>query len=286
MSNLFKTFICITLAVIFICTGSTGGQKRTENVSPPYKRVVNDERIVATDCLTGSIKLCVATQQPAQQSVEMKEKKGTPIIRGTAVAITEDENIILMEEVEQEQEEPTEQTTDNTQQQEYNSDDIYEEPKINEETEYTEEAQEVLPEESQESQDEPTEESVEVQETIASYSDDDLYVLSRVICGEAMECSWDMQVAVGSVVLNRVNHYAFPGSISGVVFDPGQYACTWDGNYYRTPTNTNIEVAKFLLENGSQFPSYVIFQSDHVIGNSYYTTIGNMVFSYNSWDAY
>lgn len=282
MSNLFKTFICITLAVIFICTGSTGGQKRTENVNPPYKRAVEDERIVVTDCLTGNIKLCIAIQKDDTK----EEKKGTPIIRGTAVAITEDENIILMEEVEQEQGEQTEQATDNTQQQEYNSDDIYEEPKINEETEYTEEAQEVLPEESQESQEEPTEESVEVLGTIASYSDDDLYVLSHVICGEAMECSWDMQVAVGSVVLNRVNHYAFPGSISGVVFDPGQYACTWDGNYYRTPTNTNVEVAKFLLESGSQFPSYVIFQSDHAIGNSYYTTIGNMVFSYNSWDAY
>lgn len=131
-----------------------------------------------------------------------------------------------------------------------------------------------------------TEPYQEPEEYIGPYSDDDLYVLAHLICGEAMDCSWDMQIAVGSVVLNRVSHYAFPNSVYGVVFEDGQYACTWDGNYYRTPTDTNWAAAEYLLTYGSQMPWYVIFQANQVVGDSYYTTIGNIVFSYNSWDLY
>lgn len=118
----------------------------------------------------------------------------------------------------------------------------------------------------------------------SSYSNDDLYVLAHVIAGEAYGCSWDLQAAVGSVVLNRVNHYAFPNDIYSVVFQSGQYACTWDGNYYREPTSTNWEVAEWLLSNGSTLPWYVIFQSASVVGDSFYTQIENVVFSYNSYD--
>ena len=133
---------------------------------------------------------------------------------------------------------------------------------------------------------EPVQEVVQQEPVYISYNNDDLYVLAHVICGEAQGCSWELQAAVGSVVLNRVNHPAFPGSISGVVFQSGQYACTWDGNYYREPTSTNWEVAEYLLNNGSTLPWYVIFQAGSVIGDSYYSTIENVVFSYNSRDVY
>lgn len=133
---------------------------------------------------------------------------------------------------------------------------------------------------------EPVQEVVQQEPVYISYNNDDLYVLAHVICGEAQGCSWELQAAVGSVVLNRVNHPAFPDSISGVVFQSGQYACTWDGNYYREPTSTNWEVAQYLLNNGSTLPWYVIFQAGSVIGDSYYSTIENVVFSYNSWDVY
>lgn len=153
--------------------------------------------------------------------------------------------------------------------------DIYEEPEEEEEVVVVETVTYTEPEP------EPVQEPVYI-----SQNSDDLYVLAHVICGEAQGCSWELQAAVGSVVLNRVNHPAFPGSISGVVFQSGQYACTWDGNYYREPTSTNWEVAQYLLNNGSILPWYVIFQAGSVIGDSYYSTIENVVFSYNSWDVY
>ena len=89
----------------------------------------------------------------------------------------------------------------------------------------------------------------------------DLDILAHLLCGECQGGSRELQEAVGSVVLNRVASDKFPDTIEEVVFQRGQYACTWDGNYDRTPTERNWEVAGYLLENGSQIPENVVFQA-------------------------
>lgn len=103
-----------------------------------------------------------------------------------------------------------------------------------------------------------------------TYSEADLYILAHVICGEAQNCPDDEQLYVGSVVLNRVAHPSFPNSIQEVVFQPGQYACTKDGNYYREPTPQNWANARLLLENGSVLPGNVIWQSGGRQGKGLY----------------
>ena len=113
-----------------------------------------------------------------------------------------------------------------------------------------------------------------------SYTQDDLNVLTRIIHGEASGQSWNFQVAVGSVVLNRVKSKKFPNTIRGVVFQKGQYAATWDGNYNKTPSEQSKRVAKYLLENGSQLPSYVIFQAEFKQGKGIYKKMGNTYFCY------
>lgn len=98
---------------------------------------------------------------------------------------------------------------------------------------------------------------------------EELYVMAHLLAGECQGGSWELQTAVGSVVLNRVNHKAFPDTIKEVVFQrhPGiQYQCTIDGNYDREPTERNWEVAEYLLRYGSQIPANVIFQSQRPLG--------------------
>lgn len=114
----------------------------------------------------------------------------------------------------------------------------------------------------------------------AEYTDDDLYILSHVICGEAEGCSEDMKKSVGSVVLNRVEDDRFPSTIAEVVFQAGQYACTWDGNYYREPSENTIDIAKELLENGSAIDKSVVWQAEFPQGSGVYDQIGNMYFCY------
>lgn len=116
------------------------------------------------------------------------------------------------------------------------------------------------------------------------YSQQDLYVLSHIIYAESGGQSWDFQVAVGSVVLNRVKSKKFPNTIKGVVFQKGQYASTWDGNYNKTPNKQSIRVAKYLLKNGSQLPRYVIFQSEFKQADRVYKKMGNTYFCYYAKD--
>lgn len=113
-----------------------------------------------------------------------------------------------------------------------------------------------------------------------SYTQQDLYILTHIIHGESSGQSWNFQVAVGSVVLNRVKSNKFPNTIKGVVFQKGQYASTWDGNYNKTPSNQSKRVAKYLLENGSQLPSHIIFQAEFKQGRGVYKKMGNTYFCY------
>ena len=120
------------------------------------------------------------------------------------------------------------------------------------------------------------------------YTDEDVDVLSRLIFGEAGGHSWELKLGVGSVVLNRVKDKRYPDNIKDVVFDKKfglQYSCTRKGgNYWKTPNKESIDAAIYLLENGSQFPDYVIFQAQFKQGNKVYEKIQNTYFCYWSKD--
>lgn len=116
--------------------------------------------------------------------------------------------------------------------------------------------------------------------TVQAAYEDDLYILSHVITGEAEGCSRDMKLSVGSVVLNRVSDDRFPDTVAEVVFQPGQYACTWDGNYYREPSQETIDIAAELLEDGTAIDESVVWQAEFPQGVGVYDIIGNMYFCY------
>ena len=56
-----------------------------------------------------------------------------------------------------------------------------------------------------------------------------LDLLARVISAEARGEPYSGQVAVGAVILNRVEHPSFPSTIAGVVYQPGAFTCMVDG---------------------------------------------------------
>lgn len=60
-------------------------------------------------------------------------------------------------------------------------------------------------------------------------NDANIELLARVINGEARGEPYEGQVAVGAVVLNRVEHPSFPNSISGVVYQKGAFTAVDDG---------------------------------------------------------
>ena len=75
------------------------------------------------------------------------------------------------------------------------------------------------------------------------YSNNDIYLLAKVIAAEARGESYTGQVAIGAVVLNRVSHSSFPDSIAGVVYQPGAFSCVNDSNWSVEPTADSRKAA-------------------------------------------
>ena len=64
------------------------------------------------------------------------------------------------------------------------------------------------------------------------YQSSDFELLARIISAEARGESYLGQVAVGAVVLNRIDHPSFPDTLSGVVYQKGAFSCLLDGQFY------------------------------------------------------
>lgn len=72
----------------------------------------------------------------------------------------------------------------------------------------------------------------------------DQYLLARLIYGEARGESYKGKVAVGAVVLNRVNSASFPNSVSGVIYQSGAFSVVADGQINMAPDESAIKAAR------------------------------------------
>jgi N-acetylmuramoyl-L-alanine amidase len=76
------------------------------------------------------------------------------------------------------------------------------------------------------------------------YSSSDVYLLAKVIAAEARGESYVGQVAVGAVVLNRVDSSSFPDTVSGVVYQKGAFSAVTDSNWSVSPDATSRKAAQ------------------------------------------
>ncbi|UCZ51405.1 LysM peptidoglycan-binding domain-containing protein [Bacillus shivajii] len=125
----------------------------------------------------------------------------------------------------------------------------------------------------------------------ATYSQEDLEWLAKMIYAEARGESLEGQVAVGAVILNRVNSELFPNSIEEVIFENshGHYQFSPAGNgalEAASPNDTSYEAANRALRgedptNGSLFFYNPDKTNDQwVRSRTVSTTIGNHVFAH------
>lgn len=83
------------------------------------------------------------------------------------------------------------------------------------------------------------------------YNENDLFWLSRVIFAESGNQILEGKMAVGNVVMNRVNHSIWPDTIRGVIAQRNQFS-TWRGGALanRTPNAESVIAAKLALDGG------------------------------------
>ena len=83
--------------------------------------------------------------------------------------------------------------------------------------------------------------------TSSSSSNGDVYLLARLISAEARGEPYLGQVAVGAVVLNRIDHPSFPNSLSGVIYQSGAFSCLYDGQFNQPVSDSAYRAAREAL---------------------------------------
>lgn len=86
--------------------------------------------------------------------------------------------------------------------------------------------------------------------TTSSSSSGDIALLAKVISAEARGEPYSGQVAVGAVILNRIDHPSFPNSIASVVYEPGAFTCMVDGQIDQPIADSAYRAAQDAM-NGS-----------------------------------
>jgi N-acetylmuramoyl-L-alanine amidase len=74
--------------------------------------------------------------------------------------------------------------------------------------------------------------------TSSSLSSSDRNLLARCVYAEARGEPYAGQVAIASVVLNRMRSSSFPNTVSGVIYQKGAFTCVSDGQINLAPNDT------------------------------------------------
>lgn len=113
------------------------------------------------------------------------------------------------------------------------------------------------------------------------YDADSVYWLSRIISAESGNQPLDGKLAVGTVIMNRVESPQFPNTIYEVIFAPNQFSPTRNGAIHREPNAESVIAAKLVLEGIRVGGSSLYFVNPSISPNSwaqrnrtYITTIG------------
>lgn len=77
---------------------------------------------------------------------------------------------------------------------------------------------------------------------------DRVEMIARTVHGEARGESYQGQVAVAAVILNRVESHRFPNSTSGVIFQRNAFTAVHDGQYWLSPDATAYKAARAAMQ--------------------------------------
>lgn len=121
------------------------------------------------------------------------------------------------------------------------------------------------------------------------YSEKDLYWLSRIISAEAKGEPLAGKIAVGNVVLNRVESKSYPDTVYGVIFDRKhgtQFSPVSIGTIYEKPTEESVIAAKICLEGYSVSDAVLFFMNPRIATNNWISKNRPFAFSIGNHDFY
>ena len=121
------------------------------------------------------------------------------------------------------------------------------------------------------------------------YKSDEVYWLSRIISSEAKGEPLAGKIAVGNVVLNRVESKMYPNTIYGVIFDQKngvQFSPVAFGTIYRSPSAESVVAAKICLEGYSLSNDILFFMNPRIATSNWISKNRPYVFTIGNHDFY
>jgi len=91
------------------------------------------------------------------------------------------------------------------------------------------------------------------------YNAEDLYWMSRIITAESKNQPMRGKIAVGTVIMNRVENPRYPDTVYGVIFDGNQFDPVKSGSIYLPPTTEAIIAAKLVLDGAREAKDSLFF---------------------------
>ncbi len=115
---------------------------------------------------------------------------------------------------------------------------------------------------------------------------DRVYLLARIIHAEANNQPYNGKIAVGNVIMNRVESNAFPNTIKKVIYQEGQFSPVSNGSINNEPSKKSIEAAKDVLGGERVIPENVLYfynpdtaTSRWIFSREVFVEIGNHAFA-------
>lgn len=120
--------------------------------------------------------------------------------------------------------------------------------------------------------------------TVPKATESNINLLARIISAESRGEPYTGQVAVGAVVLNRVEHPSFPDTIAGVIYQNGAFTAVNDGQFWQPISTSAYNAARDALNGWDPTGGAIYYYNPRKTSNRWIrsrpviTTIGNHVF--------
>lgn len=120
---------------------------------------------------------------------------------------------------------------------------------------------------------------------VINITNEELLLLSKLVTGEARGESYEGQVAVAAVVINRVKDPRFPNSIKDVIYQKNAFSVVKDGSINMQPTESAYTAAQEALYGNDPTNEAIYFWNPDIATCQWikklnpYMRIGNHVFA-------
>lgn len=105
--------------------------------------------------------------------------------------------------------------------------------------------------------------------TVPAATQANISLLARIISAEARGEPYVGQVAVGAVILNRIEHPSFPDTLSGVIYQNGAFTAVTDGQFNQPVASSAYNAARDALNGWDPTSGCIYYYNPAKTSNSF-----------------